>query len=671
MRARIMILTVSLILVLACPVLALGAGCAPEIVGSSSVPADARGVFVQGDHAYVADTEYGLYVLDISNPASPALLGSLKMGHGATSILVSSLYAFLVDGAGYLWIVNINNPAQPSTISSVYLGADSGWLKPFETGGYVHVGNSGSVPKPAGIWAVVDVRDPAAPHVGYASPESFEAERFWSFFVADGTAYTRELFHKSYTDFSIYDLKNPASPKWTSSQATNCPGTAIYVSGGYIYRDSVCHNSIWRIQALRIMPVSGPSSGHFVGSAAMPYCETNNIQVQGGFAYVSTSDCKEGSPSVYVYDVGDPTRPGLAGATPMPGHIYDLYQSGDHLFAAAGSHGLQVISLSDSAAPAVIGSVDVNGTPQAVDIQEHVVEEGGIGAYVYVAAQESGLRVAYQDYSSQAASVVGQVSTPGLAKDVSVYGHYAYVADQGHGLQVVDIKVPTFPSIVGSADTPDNMPNSVYATSGYAYMANGDHGLIIFDVKSPANPTQVGVFKTSASALDVHVINKYAYVTTSEGLEIVDVSSPSAPVRAGWVKINDAPTSAQYSGGHVYILYSHGMAIIDVSEPAKAKVVGTYSMAKGPSRHLSVLGRHAYIADDHGGLQIVDISDPAKPVLFKTVASTNAWLGVRASSPNVYLVGTRNTAVRSGDDDIAPQGTGLPGIIEAVQACLY
>jgi len=75
MRGRIGTLVISLVLLYACPGLALGAGCFPVIVGNSTIPSNASGVFSDDDHAYVTDENFGLWVFDISDPGAPVQAG--------------------------------------------------------------------------------------------------------------------------------------------------------------------------------------------------------------------------------------------------------------------------------------------------------------------------------------------------------------------------------------------------------------------------------------------------------------------------------------------------------------------------------------------------------------------------------------------------------------------
>ncbi len=47
-----------------------------SVVGTADTPANAYGVAVAGDHAYVADGTGGLQIVDISDPTNPSVVGT-------------------------------------------------------------------------------------------------------------------------------------------------------------------------------------------------------------------------------------------------------------------------------------------------------------------------------------------------------------------------------------------------------------------------------------------------------------------------------------------------------------------------------------------------------------------------------------------------------------------
>ena len=86
----------------------------PAVTGMVLLPDIVQGVAVAGSVAYVADSNGGLQVIDVSDPANPALLGSwsydtLALGY-ACDVAVSGSVAYVAGGAsgsGFIHILTV------------------------------------------------------------------------------------------------------------------------------------------------------------------------------------------------------------------------------------------------------------------------------------------------------------------------------------------------------------------------------------------------------------------------------------------------------------------------------------------------------------------------------------------------------------------------------------
>ena len=100
------------------------------------------------------------------------------------------------------------------------------------------------------------------------------------------------------------------------------------------------------------------------------------------------------------------------------------------------------------------------------------------------------------------------------------------------------------------------------------------------------------------------------------GLRIIDVTNPvctgaarigrSAGTQKG-VDVDPVRDLAVVGVGH------HGLHIVDVANPAAPVVVG--SLSGGDVRDVALQGSHAFLADNSRSLTSVDLSDPAIPIL--------------------------------------------------------
>jgi len=75
-------------------------------------------------------------------------------------------------------------------------------------------------------------------------------------------------------------------------------------------------------------------------------------------------------------------------------------------------------------------------------------------------------------------------------------------------------------------------------------------------------------------------------------------------------------------GNYAYVGEGRNLLVIDVTTPSSASRVGSVTLP-GIIMDIAVLGHYAYVADGEGGLQVVDISTPSKPIISGFYASTN------------------------------------------------
>ena len=95
---------------------------------------------VMGDRAYVAQ-EYGLAIIDVSDPEDPTMLNQTYLDSDGRAIEVSSLYAFLLTQDRGLYIYNITDPESPSLENT----ARPGGLDVVVTGNLVYLVSSSSL----------------------------------------------------------------------------------------------------------------------------------------------------------------------------------------------------------------------------------------------------------------------------------------------------------------------------------------------------------------------------------------------------------------------------------------------------------------------------------------------------------------------------------------------
>lgn len=169
------------------------------------------------------------------------------------------------------------------------------------------------------------------------------------------------------------------------------------------------------------------------------------------------------------------------GVVDTPGEAQDVMVSGARAYVADGDFGLQIIDVTNPAAPNILGAVDTPGTARGVDVS---------GNLVIVADDFPDSAVRIVDVTSPATpQVVGSVDIPLEAKDVVIRNTLAYVAAFGGGFYVVDFSIPTNPQIVGS-DPANFRPQDIELSGPFALAADVafPNAVPIVDVSDSTSP---------------------------------------------------------------------------------------------------------------------------------------------------------------------------------------
>jgi hypothetical protein len=355
---------------------------------------------------------------------------------------------------------------------------------------------------------------------------------------------------------------------------------------------------------------------HVTGSIYLSQGSAYDVAVSGKYAYVA-----DGVGGLQVLDISNLAAPTLVGMLDTQNAL-GIGISGSYTYIADVDT-VRIVDISNPASPIIVRNVDNPDQSLAVAIS---------GTYVYVATATAGIQV-IDTSNPSTATIVASIDTPGRAQDIVISGSHAYVADGSSGLQVIDISNPLSPAIVGNVDTPGS--GAKVAVSGpYAYVADGIGGLVVIDVSDVAHPFIAGTsVLPRGGATDVAATGKFAYVLSDFGnvyggaLWAVDVSLPATPVTVGvanvgsWSSLLNAIT---LSGSHVYVAFSLGVQVVDISNsvtPVHASIAA--------SGFVAASGTYAYTYDN-GTIRVINISNPVAPAVVGTLsipATTGAIAG--------------------------------------------
>lgn len=297
----------------------------PTTAGSYQFPGFAQGLYVSGRYAYVTYKDWGLRVLDVSNPANVAERG--LYGGGALKIWISGPYAYVVTGSdGFsdqdakgLRVINIVEPNHPIEVG--FYDTPGRALDVFVADPYAYVVDQNAL-------LIVDVADPSSPRrVGAYDPPSG---------VHIGVYVSGSYAYVLGPGLRIVDVSDPRNPYLVGSDNTG--GSDVFVSGQYAYLPYG--------DGLRVVDVADPTDPREVGFCYGQPAES--VYVSGSYAYLA------GNNGFWVADVSDPTSPVEKGSYPVQS-AYAVYVSGSYAYVATNS-ALLVVDVSDPANPTEVGS---------------------------------------------------------------------------------------------------------------------------------------------------------------------------------------------------------------------------------------------------------------------------------------------------------------------------
>lgn len=499
----------------------------PFEIGFFDTPYDAVDLDVSGNYVYLAEENYGIYVLDVSDPANPLEVSFYDMHLSSVfEVKVSGSYAYIAHGDSGLRVIDITNPANLVEIGHLdnYYYIESIAI----SGDYAYLADSKAYN--AGL-RVVDISDPTNPvEVGYCNTGPLNAH----FVAVSGSHAFLIVDYGSY----MIDISDPTQPV-KSSLYSDLWGYEVALSGSYAYLAKHSYG-------LRIVEMSDPQNLLEIGSY-QGLGEARNAVASGNYLYVAGRYS-----GLRIFDISTPSMPLEIGNYATP-YALDITLAGNYAYLAGGRlYGLRIIDVTNPTAPVEVGYLDTPGDANEVSIA---------GNYAYIADGKSGLRII--DISNPTSPVeVGIYNQYAVGAEIS--GNLAYVACGASGFRIVNISSPNNPFEVGYFDT---YVYDVAVSAGYAYIM-GQGSMKILNVTAPGNLFEVGRYESPNLMNDIVIFENYAYLTSSDGLLVVDISNPNEPFEVASYRTPDIAIGINTSLEYIFLSSSwSGLYILHFTSP--------------------------------------------------------------------------------------------------------
>ncbi len=385
----------------------------------------------------------------------------------------------------------------------------------------------------------------------------------------------------------------------------------------------------------------------------------------GKYAYITA----EISDSLTIVEISDPNNPFVVGSIAGLDGAWDVKVVGNYAYVTENvGDKLTIIDVKNPAYPVEVGSI-------ADGVATHLDGARGldvVGKYAYVTGYaDSGISIISITSSTNPVEVGHLDDNTGgsrllNASDIMVEGNYAYVTAYGDdGVDVIDISSSTNPThVVASADLTSTLdgPEKIYAANGKIYATGKiSDSLVIFNIPTFTAPSaQIGdlaatnftVYNDAFFNNDVYISgslhgmdlfgdtvngnniyarnNIYATGTTISNnmwTEKMDAANPSTATVTEIASVNYGVAchgAAALQGNYYYHICGGNAArylrVMDVTNPYNPITVSYTNPLNWYTNGIRIKGKYAYVADTHGDITVVDITNPTVPSGLVTVS---------------------------------------------------
>lgn len=551
-------------------------------------PGFSQAIATDGDQIYLADGTGGLLVFNFVDPGNGLeLLANIETGkeHPLKDVSIANKYLFgiLVDGTLKIW--DITEPRNPREVVTFGLPGKLNDLEVFGGRAYVAAGNDGL--------HILDVRDVRFPSVKshalmvsaqavalYAINEQMAREQGRDPFDADPYAANTRIYAvvaAADGGLQVLDVTIPEQAEVVGMlKDFEAPVQQLVIR-----RDSAF--VLDQTGQLYLVNLADPHRPVILQRYRLSE-KPVNLTVDGTQVYLAA-----GEDGLRVIELGQPGSERLVGSYQNPMQIADFVRQNDLVYTVGGcqtirqdgapryignSPGLSAWRVEAGRKWREIGFQSLPGCPEQVTITGNsaVISAGPFGAFIVDLSDPEHLKLQ---------SSLRPGSPPGSeVHDALVRDRLAYFATGSNGLWVVDISDPGQPKEIGNVPLPKagsilqlalwenylvgsapgfpmmdfwlQTPRFPQYFADYSeltdirqirvlgnliYVAAGKDGLAILNISQPAKITMVNRVPTERAALDLAILDHFAFLLLQDGgLVIYEISDPTQPVELGRIE---------------------------------------------------------------------------------------------------------------------------------------
>jgi len=569
-----------------------------------------RHTAVYQNTAYVV-SDYGLHIIDISNPGQSEYMGEIKTEGGAFNIKIDSCYAYILTQPPAKMIVfDLSNEINPVQISEVNF--EEGVISLDIYGDYAAVLASG-------IIYMINIVNPASPEIAGET-----GAQWWDYELEFSDS---NLFTGADLGSNVYDIQNITEPFIVNRIHSE------YVVQDFDYDNDMLYFAR-NLQGLCVVDVSNPFSPEFTAPFNLGY--TERVEVGEDYhIYTSTFNqfYKSYFNGSFVYTVDEDIA---------DGYIENIDCWNEHCFLDLGYDGLNITDEGD-----ILSHIKNNGYIYRVDEEESILFVYCVNDGIYIL-----------DVSTPADPIIlNQLEIAGYISFLEAENNFLFIQSASmDSLLIYNVSNPAAPYLQNSIGGFDGL-NDLIAKDNLIYTI--DYGTCLFkiyDISDVMNPTVLSEFPINYP-WKLAVEDDNAYISLMEDtMLIVDISDLGNPSIESSIEYNH-DQDFQVEGG---FLYSPWLDIWDVRDASNPMLIheGINNSGRCVSAENNLLAIGSSYTFD-SGFYLYDVSDPSEPVELERV-----YLG---SNTNDILL-KNNLVICGSASNVGIYENGYAGIDDKAQA---
>ena len=410
---------------------------------------DAYDMAIRDGLAYVCEREYGVEVIDVSDPFHITSLGVVDTVRPVTQVTIIDDLMYLMGSETSVYDLSAD-PLEPTLVGTfdatpraIARTGDIGFFANSVLG--VQIFDLSSLDKPV-------------PLATFDAPTTST-----DIAVSGGFAY---VLDESLSSLHCIDLADPTHPRPLRTIDTLRKPVRVVTANGLLY-------VLDMYDGLLIYDVSAPSDPQLIGALATSDMALD-LCVEGDLAYIAAF--RDG---LLIADVSDPSQPVVIGRYETGDRANHVTLSDGRAYISVNSVGMWILDIADPTAPSFLGTAPYAGNPTDVKVRD---------GYAYVMNGGSAVSVLDVRIPALVFEIAEFSFSGGGGSDLVLVGDTAYVASRSLGLTMVDVSLPYTPVLRRNYRQELDDLLALEVVDGVAYGANGRYGLRVYDIRDCYNP---------------------------------------------------------------------------------------------------------------------------------------------------------------------------------------